>query len=270
MFDIIRAIRPDIIHFARSGYAEWPFTERLAKLQVETNIFGFYDTTEYLDRSICLTKYLSDRRGGSDAVIPNPIPPPHRPGDLRYKLGIPKGAIVFGRIGDDAPENFDQIALNAFTGLSQKYNNIYYLCMAPHQEFKNKSNRIILLPKTYNDIEISAFYETIDVFAHYRKLGETFGTAIAQALSYGKPILSHTVEEVDFYHSNGHLETIANCGLVAKDLPEYRENMDRLIRDKALREDLSKRAVERWIFNYRPDIVVKKIEDCYWEWFHSA
>ena len=36
--DIIKKISPDIIHFARSGYYEWPFDKRVCPIQIETNI----------------------------------------------------------------------------------------------------------------------------------------------------------------------------------------------------------------------------------------
>lgn len=37
---VINNISPDIIHFARSGYFEWPFNQRLCPIQIETNIFA--------------------------------------------------------------------------------------------------------------------------------------------------------------------------------------------------------------------------------------
>ena len=37
---IVKSYNFDIIHFARSGYFEWPFNQRICPIQIETNIFG--------------------------------------------------------------------------------------------------------------------------------------------------------------------------------------------------------------------------------------
>ena len=53
-------INPDIIHYARSGYYEWPFTKRLSPIQIETNIFGFKDSTPFLDYSIAISNTIKN------------------------------------------------------------------------------------------------------------------------------------------------------------------------------------------------------------------
>lgn len=102
----------DIIHFARGGYYEWPFIERIATLQIETNIFGFRDSSEYLDISVTICNKVNEIRGTSDYIIYNPIPLPLESNEnLRSELNIPDNYHVFGRIGRKA--NFDPIAIES-------------------------------------------------------------------------------------------------------------------------------------------------------------
>ena len=120
----------DIIHFARSGYYEWPFSERIAPLQIESNIFGYDDKSGFLDKSIGICNYIANIRGSTDAVIYNPIPDAEfEGGDLRKDFSIPEKAVVFGRIG--RPANFVSLALEAFDCLVRKYKNLFYIIIGP-------------------------------------------------------------------------------------------------------------------------------------------
>ena len=98
-------INPDIIHYARSGYYEWPFTKRLSPIQIETNIFGFKDSTPFLDYSIAISNTIKNIRGGANEVIYNPIPKPiNNNENLKKELNISENTFVLGRIG--RPDNF--------------------------------------------------------------------------------------------------------------------------------------------------------------------
>jgi glycosyltransferase involved in cell wall biosynthesis len=267
--EIIKTTPIDIIHFARSGYYEWPFVSRLAKLQIETNIFGFKDSSGYLDRSIVLTNYLKNRRGFADAIIPNPIPDPDLScGDLRKSLGISDDTFVLGRIGDPADLNFAPIALQAYGRLCKRY-DVCFLIFAPSKQISRyKYKNIFTVPFSTSDLLINQFYNTIDLFLHYRKLGETFCTTIAQAMSYGVPSVSHTVPERhnNYYASNGHVETMGDTGFVASNVDEYQGHVEQLINDRNLLLELGLKAYEKWQNEYRASVVAKKIEQCYLDW----
>ena len=134
-------INPDIIHFARSGYYEWPFTKRLSPIQIETNIFGFKDNSPYLDCSISICETIDKLRGGSDSVIYNPIPKPiGLKENLRNLLNIDENTLVLGRIG--RPSNFTPISIEASKMLKDTGLKFKYIIVGPCNETKNKIKQL--------------------------------------------------------------------------------------------------------------------------------
>jgi glycosyltransferase involved in cell wall biosynthesis len=265
---IVQQHRFDIIHFARSGYFEWPFIERLAPLQIETNIFGFRDASLFLDKSIAICHYIAQARGATDAVIYNPIPDAALYGDnLRNALSIPEGAFVFGRIG--RPANFTPIALEAFDCLVKKYPDLFYIIIGPCQQTRQfvevrKIPHVILIEPTMDDAFIDAFHRTIDILLHYRSDGEVHSTAIAQAMMYGIPVVSHITNQY-----NGQIETIGRTGGVARDVNEYIQLTEQFIRHPEFRTQMSRLARRVALEKYEQKKVVQMIQNKYIQWYHE-
>jgi glycosyltransferase involved in cell wall biosynthesis len=261
-------MRFDVVHVARSGHYEWPLTERLAPLHVETNIFGDRDRRGVLDRSLAASEYVAALRGGADAVSYMPIPAPERDGDtLRARLGIPAGAIVAGRIG--RPANFTPIALEAFARLAAEDPQLWYVIVAPCERTRawvaaHRPPRVLFLPPTSDDALIAAFHRTIDVFLHYRADGETYGTALQQALAYGIPCVSHASGAY-----MGQVETIGDGGVVARDGEEYYQAARRLVRDAGHRAAVGRRALAR-ARAFEPAPIARRVEALYLDWHAEA
>lgn len=261
--EIVRENKIDVFHFARSGYYEWPFTSRMCPIQIETNIFGYIDNSDYVDGSIVISKFLKIEESKNKKVIPNPIPAPklHAKEDLRQQLGIGKDELVFGRIG--RPDNFTPIALEAyreFIKTSQVKSK--YVIIGACQKTKDyvvengMSNNVLILDCTNDDEYIERFHKTIDIFAHYRSDGETFGTAIAQAMIHSIPVITH------YAGQNSQLETIGNGGFCVNSAIDYYRCMHYLSnRDnlKVLADNAKKFAIE----NYEQNFVVRAIKNFY-------
>ena len=242
--DIVKKISPDIIHFARSGYYEWPFDKRVCPIQIETNIFGFIDNTTFIDYSISISETIKNIRNGNTEVIYNPIPNSlENNDDLRKELGIKPETIVLGRIG--RPDNFTPIAIDSVKILKSIGIDFKFIIIGACENVKNriKENNLeenfILLETTNNDYYIHKFYNTIDIFAHYRSDGETFGTAIAQSMTYGKPVVTHKAG------TNGQEEIIGDCGLSCNNVMGYFNNLLKLIKDKNYYKKLSEKSKTR-------------------------
>ncbi len=236
--DVIKKISPDILHFARSGYYEWPFNERHCPIQIETNIFGFMDNTKFIDYSVSISETVKKIRGGNTEVIYNPMPKPlNDDKNLRSELGISSDTIVLGRIG--RPDNFTPISIDAAKNLKSVGINFKYIIIGACQKVKEKikeyklEENFILYDTTNDDYFIHKFYNTIDIFAHYRSDGETFGTAIAQSMIYGKPVVTHKAG------TNGQEEIIGDCGLISNNTIEYFGSLLKLIKDKEYYNELS-------------------------------
>jgi glycosyltransferase involved in cell wall biosynthesis len=96
-----------------------------------------------------------------------------------------------------------------------------------------------MLETTNDDYFIHKFYNTIDLFLHYRKDGECHSTAISQALSYGVPVISH------YAGQNGQSETIRDGGFVVNNESEYLDRIIYLIENKEVYDKISNNALIR-------------------------
>lgn len=242
--------RFDILHQARSGHYEWPLTRRLCPIQIETNIFGSVDTSQFLDYSVPICNYIADKRGTSSQVLYNPIPSPRdTSSNLRSELGLGDDVFVLGRIGRpggyDDPNGGGLHILEAFSKLISKV-DCKYIVIAPCEGIKKHAKELgiekymIYFEPTNDDIFIEKFHNTIDVFAHYRDMGECHSTAISQAMVYGKPVISHYSNT-----DNGQVETISDGGWVVSNEEEYYDRLYSLASDEELYKTTSKNALKQ-------------------------
>lgn len=242
--EIVKSYNFDIIHFARSGYFEWPFNQRICPIQIETNIFGGRDRSEFLDCSVTISNKVTEIRDGSDYMIYNPIPFPSNSNDnLKLEYNIPEDYFVFGRVG--RKDNFHPIALNSLKKIKENGFNFKYIIIGACSQTINLINNLglnndcIIIEATNDDELIHKFHNTINIFLHYRSDGETFGTAIAQSMMYGKPVISH------FAGYNAQHEIIKNGGFICHNEVDYVKTIINLITDKELYEIISYNAKNR-------------------------
>ena len=263
---IVKQNKIDIFHFARSGYYEWPFTERISPIQIETNVFGYRDFSPYLDGSIIITKRFGIPESFNTKLIHYPIPKPTSNFDslesLRKEFNIEENEIVFGRSG--RPDNFSPIALMSFKRLKEKTKKGKYLIMGPCSQTiglvndLNLQKDVIFMDCTNDDVLIERFHKTIDVFAHYRSDGETFGAAIAQAMMYGIPVITH------FAGQNAQADTIGNGGFCVNSTEEYEKCMEFLL----LKENIismGKLAKNFANENYEQSKIASEVKDFYFK-----
>jgi glycosyltransferase involved in cell wall biosynthesis len=261
--EIAKSYNFDIIHVARSGYFEWPFTERLSPIQIETNIFGQRDYSGYLDYSVTISDTVTQARGGSDKMIYNPVQSKiNDNSNLFDEYNIPKNIPVFGRINNDS--DFFPIAFDALYEFKKMGNDFRYIIIAPCQDAKNKikeldlTEQCILIEPTNDDFLIHRFYNTIDIFLHYRSNGETFGVAIAHSMMYGKPVISHTGG------AGAQFEIIGDSGYVCHNTEEYLSRILELTKNKEKYQELSKKSSIRAL-DFDEKKIAKEWEDFYLE-----
>jgi len=261
--DVIQSINPDIIHFARSGYYEWPFVKRLCPVQIETNIFAGKDNSPFLDYSITICDTIKNYRGGSDCTIYNPIPHPNKSKEnLKQLYNIEEDTLILGRIG--RADNFTSISLEACKILKEKGLNFKYIIISPCHltknfvEQNNLVDDVIFINETNDDDFIHKFHNTLDIFAHYRVDGECHSTAIAQAMSYGLPVVSH------YAGWNGQVETIQDGGFVCENSQSYAEKILELYQNKNLYNYVSQKSYERFK-KFSFEETIPKFEEVYYK-----
>lgn len=265
--EVLNNISPHILHFARSGYFEWPFNQRLCPIQVETNIFAGKDESPFLDYSITICDTIKNYRGSSDCTIYNPIPHPNNSKEnLKQIYNIEEDTLILGRIG--RADNFTSISLEACKILKEKGLNFKYIIISPCHltknfvEQNNLIDNVIFINQTNDDDFIHKFHNTLDIFAHYRVDGECHSTAIAQAMSYGLPIISH------YAGWNGQVETIQDGGFVCENAQNYAEKILELYQNKNLYNYVSQKSYERFK-KFSFEETIPKFEKIYLELYNK-
>lgn len=115
---------------------------------------------------------------------------------------------------------------------------------------------VIVLDTTNDDDFIDKFHKSLDIFLHYRSDGETFGTAIAQSMMYGNPVISH------YAGYNAQSEIISNGGYVSHNENDYLEELIKLVTDKNYYNTISNNAKIRSL-DFEELSISKKFESVY-------
>ena len=165
-------------------------------------IHSVFKVQPYADRYATISNYLSSTWNNFIPSVPYMIDLPETKGDLRTKLKIPKDAVVFGRYGGFTEFNIPYVH-NIIKEVVNEY-NIYFL-FANTKSFYTHP-RIIYLNTIIDVEEKVKFIQTCDAMIHAREVGETFGLAIAEFNTFGKPIIT-TRSLVD----NSHIELVKDA-----------------------------------------------------------
>jgi glycosyltransferase involved in cell wall biosynthesis len=196
----------DLIITAGSGYAEYPLITIRKTPIILINIFGSPTLQKNILKNIFISKTVMDFSAKyighfkKDVVLPIPTQTPifeeTRVEEIRALIDYKDSDFVFGRIGRDSNEIFDDIGIRAFQKIVKKYKNAKYIIMSPPpilKEIVNKENipNIFFLPSSSQERDIWGFHRSLDCLAHFRKDGETFGLNIAESMLVGNPIISH-------------------------------------------------------------------------------
>ena len=218
LYEIIKEIKPHIIHRQTSGQPEMPFAPPIveqAKHVISTAIFGHVDESIPLSRVIYISNHMQHCAGvfgHNIRLIGIPVEAPLTNEDLREELDIPQNAFVFGRLGRDDNDIYDPVNLVGFKQVEDA--NTYFVALAPSEVLKGKAEELGItniryVDKTLDDVRISKFYNTLNVLAHSRKDGECNPGNIWEGFAHGDPVVSHY--GIPY---NGHIQEVGDCGFV--------------------------------------------------------
>jgi glycosyltransferase involved in cell wall biosynthesis len=117
---------------------------------------------------------------------------------------------------------------------------------------------IIFLPYAETQDDIYDFVSTLDIFSHGRKDGEVNSAAIAEAMYFGLPIVSHSSP-----YANGHIECIGEGGRVLDNTEDYATELKKLMENKEYYKFRSSEAKKRFSEMYELENQIAKIVDIY-------
>lgn len=176
----------DVLYHIKSG-ADDGFR---APIGVRYAVHGVFECPSHGDRNAVVSDWLS---GACNVPsVPHIVLLPNTTETLRRSLGINPDAVVFGRYGGsdtfDIPWIWDAIG----SALDQR-NDILFLFAntdgIPHEILN--SGRVASLPPIGSPFDKRIFINTCDAMIHARQRGETFGIAVGEFASEGKPIITY-------------------------------------------------------------------------------
>lgn len=230
----------DLIFSGVCGLAEEPFvyihdTPIVQSIHYVSGVDNQYNIARVLHISE-FSKRLWVELGGDEErteMISHPICiPEYKTVNVREKFEISKDCFVFGMHQRNNDDIFSDIPLKAYQKI-ESMDNAFIMCGGSEKYRKQAKQlglkRCYFIPATDSPDIIYSFLKAIDVYAHGRRDGELNSTALAEAMYFGLPIVSHPSTEF-----NGHLEVIKDNGFVAKDVTEYANYMEMLEKDTML------------------------------------
>lgn len=281
---ILKTISPHILHVHHSGQIEPPLDQAGAISNIpvifSTNVFGVQGRSPEQDRIskiLFVSNWLKEvaapwSKGDPRCdVLYNPVEKPFTYADLRSEMNIPKDTFVIGRIGRNADDIHDPMSLRAYKEIENK--KTLFLAISPPPIMVRDAHElgiknIRFLDPSTDDIFLSKFYNTLDVLAHARLDGETFGCVIAEAMIHGKPVVTHLS---DIRNSQAELID-ESCGFVTAqhDYKSYAACLKKIMDDKVLKQKMGEAARNKALANFEAGIVTKKLESLYFEELRRA
>lgn len=290
--ELLQALRPDIVHVFRAGNPEWPVPGKDIKqtIFVETNVFGFLDPNPNVHKSLFMSRWLMDvsnqhhgdaifdalGRSGRFDFINNPVDLPvtdesTREAFINAKM-IEKDTIILGRCGRPDDGIYDDINVKAALVLQSKGYNIFFLTMAAPprmlEDLEKYSIRYQNIEPTADASILSKFYNTIDVLAHARADGETFGSNIAEAMMHGKPVVTHIAVPshpgMGVFQAQTQLVNHNVTGYVSQyDVSEYAKYLELLVLGGPIRRKLGTAGKEWALTNCATEVCGEKLHKVY-------
>lgn len=233
----------DFIQTAKFCKAEYPF-HLLKKPVIQKVAFAVeLDLSSSIYHTFLPSKWLQEKwfnLGASKAgtsVISPPVSSPSSEKNLKTDLKISENVIIAGfhqRVDDKIAS---YIPLLAFKLIENKKRA--FVIMGGGKKYQYfaklfKIKNIHFIEHSSDPVKISRFLNTLDIYAHGRKDGETFGTVLAEALIHGLPCITHR-SKID----NAQKFTFGTHGYFCSNLFNYTWKLWDLFRNDKLRDMLS-------------------------------
>jgi glycosyltransferase involved in cell wall biosynthesis len=283
-FEAIERLDPDVIHIHRSGMQNSEETDLLGRLRqgrrrvLETNVFSRVDYSAAMDlidvhvhlSAWCLWKWRrwlgSSARKHAAVVLPNAVAPedfqPATPAEtdaFRAQHGIPRDAFLCGRVSQAITSKWHPQNILAFCQLAQSDPKAHMVLLGFPDSMRPLVDelppairqRIVLLPMTDSDHELSVLYSSLDCFLHAARIGESFGLVLTEAMMCNCPVVTASRPHKD----NSQLEVVGHRsgGLVAGSVNHLSEALLELWRNPTLRQSIRSSARRRILELYSAD-----------------
>lgn len=266
-WEVFQQNKYNIIQTGRAGAPEYPFTKiKNTPIVDSIHFLGGVDNQYNISKVMHITKWSADRwvRFGGDknrvVLVSHPMIVNGSIGkSLRDELGL-QNKTIFGFHQRDSDEIYSDIPLIAFREIEDETN--HFIIMGGSKLYREQAKNLGIKNITFLDFsgdreKIYSFLKSLDIYAHGRKDGEVNSTAMAEALYFGLPVISHKSE----IH-NGHVECIGDAGIVVDSTDDYVKALN-LYSDPKYRKEKRDLAKKRFQDLYEENGQMRNIVNIY-------
>lgn len=257
----------DIIQTGRGGLPEYPFCLiRKTPIIDSIHLTVGADNQKNISRVMHICQWNAQKwinKGGDKSrivIVSHPIEINFQGGDLREEYNL-NNKFIFGFHQRNDDDIFSDFPLNAYKKIEN--DETFFILLGGGSKYKTQAKNldiknILFLDHTGDPQIIYKFLNTLNVYSHGRKDGEVNSTAMAEAMYFGLPIVSHTSN-----YSNGHIECIGESGRVVSNIEDYIKELLLLKNDKKYYNHRQQEAYKRFIEKYELKKQINLIEEIY-------
>lgn len=273
-FEVFNEDDFDIIQTCRSGHKEYPFTHIRKKPIVDIIALSSGSDNQYnISRVLQISSWSAINwvtRGGDKkrvSIISLPIDIKEKNNDsFRYEFNV-ENHFVFGMHQRKDNSIFSPIPLEAYKMIED--DTTVFILLGGGDRYKKQAEElsiknIFFIEQSGDSEVIHKFLRTLDVFTHGRKDGEVNSQAMAEAMYFRLPIVSH-ISSIN----NGHVECVRDAGVVVTTVNEYAKEMRKLSTNKEYYNYRSKNSKKNFKENYELNGQIKNMATIYEEVYNN-
>ncbi len=241
-WEVFDSANYDLVQTGKAGPSEYPYHLLNVPVVEYVTLSAGVDHSTNIAWSIHCSQWQRKQwmNSGGDvsrsSIIPVIPDMPVTKDNLRVALGIPGDSFVAGLHQRDNEDIFSDWPLNAYQHLPT---DTHFILLGGSNKYVTQADNLGInnfhkLPHSADPQIIGRFLNSLDVYLHGRKDGETFGNVLAEAMLHGVPCISHYSAS----GANAQVETIGPGGFFLKSRSEYTDKLLKLHSDPALRKNL--------------------------------
>jgi glycosyltransferase involved in cell wall biosynthesis len=275
LIGLCRDMQIDICHVHRGGDYEpgsLPNKQNGLPRLVETNIFNAFDRkqSDAIDCHVFVSEFSRNRYfrqygshpQGHYEVIYNPV-------DFEeFPLSQKKFTCTVGQCARPDEQKWHPVVIDSLPRIFRKVSGARANFKGLPERLEDRlshlrmDGRVQLFPPS---LDMSDFYQRLDVFTHASRVGESFGCAIAEAMANRVPVV--TLQTPQRKKSNAQAELVENkvTGFVCRWQWQYAGAVIELLQNHELREKFAKAGYEKAREQFDAARVTRKLENLYVE-----
>lgn len=260
----------DVIISARAGHPEYPFTKITKKPLIFFNTLNAgVDNQKNIYKNVLISEWQAKQwlRTGGDKERYTVLPILRETKNLTQDNKRKDNKIFsYGFHQRKNDEIFSEVPLKAYRKVMSEETS--FIILGGSKLYSRQANKLGLInfiqyDHTGDENIINKFLQSLDVFAHGRNDGETFGLVLTEAMKFGLPLLSHRAL------NNAQIEVIGNAGKVffRKNIYGYAYEMYKLKNNREYYKKISKNSTKRYFnkYSFEKNILsnIELIQDAY-------